>query len=145
MNPESQPRAGPERGDSIRLRVLLPNEVFLHEDQVIKLTVRSVVGSLGIFPHRRDCVVALTPGVLAYSQAGKGEQYVAVDEGVLVKTGLVVEVAARNAIRGAELGTLFDSVREQFLKLDTDEEQVRFSVRKLESALVRKMVEFQNG
>jgi hypothetical protein len=43
---------------------------------------------------------------------------VAVDEGVLVKTGLEVLVSVRNADRGTDLGQLRDAVEREFLTLD---------------------------
>ena len=44
-------------------------------------------GSFGLLPHRLDCVAALAPGILIYETEAEGEVFVAVDEGVLVKTG----------------------------------------------------------
>jgi len=44
-------------------------------------------------PHRLDCVAALAPGILIYENETEGEICVAVDEGVLVKTGLNVVVS----------------------------------------------------
>jgi F-type H+-transporting ATPase subunit epsilon len=38
----------------------------------------------------------LSPGILIYETEAEGEVYVAVDEGVLVKTGLDVLVSVRN-------------------------------------------------
>jgi F-type H+-transporting ATPase subunit epsilon len=45
----------------------------------------------------------------------EGEVYVAVDEGVLVKTGLDVLVSVRNAIGGTDLGQLREAVEREFL------------------------------
>ena len=49
----------------------------------------------------------------------------AVDEGVLVKTGLDVLVSVRNAIGGTDLGELRDSVEREFLDLNEREQGVR--------------------
>jgi F-type H+-transporting ATPase subunit epsilon len=65
-------------------------------------------GSFGLLPHRLDCVAALAPGILIYETEAEGEVYVAVDEGVLVKTGPDVLVSVRRAIRGTDLGQLRD-------------------------------------
>jgi hypothetical protein len=47
-------------------------------------------------------------GILTYEADGGGEVYVAVDEGVLVKTGPDVLVSVRRALGGTDLGQLRD-------------------------------------
>jgi F-type H+-transporting ATPase subunit epsilon len=69
-------------------------------------------------PHRLDCVAALAPGILTYETEAEGEVYVAVDEGVLVKTGLDVLVSVRGRIGGTDLGQLREAVEREFLNLD---------------------------
>ena len=49
----------------------------------------------------------------------------AVDEGVLVKTGLDVLVSVRRAIGGTDLGQLREAVEKEFLTLDEHEQSVR--------------------
>ena len=49
-----------------------------------------------------NCVAALTPGILTYATEGADEVYVAVDEGVLVKTGPDVLVSVRRALGGTD-------------------------------------------
>jgi len=51
---------------------------------------RRARASFGLLPRRLDCVAALAPGILIYEDEAEGEVYVAVDDGVLVKTGLDV-------------------------------------------------------
>jgi F-type H+-transporting ATPase subunit epsilon len=48
---------------------------------------RDAEGFVRTLPHRLDCVAALAPGILIYETEAEGEVYLAVDEGVLVKTG----------------------------------------------------------
>ena len=57
----------------------------------------------------------------------------AVDEGVLVKTGLDVLVSVRNAIAGTDLGQLHEAVDREFLTLDQQEQSVRSVMAKMES------------
>jgi hypothetical protein len=52
---------------------------------------------------RRSC-----PGILIYETEAEGEVYLAMDAGVLVKTGADVLVSVRRAIRGTDLGQLRD-------------------------------------
>jgi F-type H+-transporting ATPase subunit epsilon len=69
---------------------------------------------------------------------------VAVDQGVLVKTGREVRVSVRDALAGADLGHLRDAVEERFLTLDEHEQNVRSVMVKLESGLIRRLAEFHH-
>ena len=57
----------------------------------------------------------------------------AVDEGVLVKTGPDVLVSVRNAIGGTDLGQLREAVEREFLNLNEQEQSVRSVMAKMES------------
>ena len=96
-------------------------------------------------PHRLDCVAALAPGILIYEHETEGEIYVAVDEGVLVKTGLDVLVSVRNAIGGTDLGQLHEAVKREFLTLNDREQNVRSVMAKMESGFIRRLAEFHHG
>jgi F-type H+-transporting ATPase subunit epsilon len=74
-------------------------------------------GALGLLPHRLDCTAAIAPGIMAYRTGEREEIYLAVDEGVLVKTGLQVVISVRNAIGGQDLGKLRAAVEHEFLNL----------------------------
>jgi F-type H+-transporting ATPase subunit epsilon len=63
--------------------------------------------------------------------------FVAVDEGVLVKTGQDVLVSVRRALRGADLGRLREAVEREFLTLDERERSVRSVLVKMEGDLIR--------
>ena len=82
----------------MKLKVLLPFRIFAEKTDVSRIVAETHEGSFGLLPHRRDCVAALAPGILIYENEAEGEVYVAVDEGVLVKTGLNVLVSVRRAI-----------------------------------------------
>jgi len=95
-------------------------------------------------PHRLDCVAALAPGILIYENEAEGEVYVAVDEGVLVKTGRDVRVSVRNAIAGTDLGQLREAVEQEFLSVDDRQQSVRSVLAKMESDFIRRLAEFQH-
>ena len=128
----------------INLKVLLPFEVFAEKTGVLHIVAETHAGSFGLLPHRLDCVAALAPGILVYETEAEGEVYMAVDEGVLVKTGLDVLVSVRNAIGGTDLGELRDSVEREFLDLNEREQGVRSVMAKMESGFIRRMVGFHN-
>jgi F-type H+-transporting ATPase subunit epsilon len=128
----------------INLKVLLPFEVFAEKTGVLHIVAETHAGSFGLLPHRLDCVAALAPGILVYETEAEGEVYMAVDEGVLVKTGLDVLVSVRNAIGGTDLGELRDSVEREFLDLNEREQGVRSVMAKMESGFIRRMVRFHH-
>jgi len=82
------------------LKVLLPFEVFAVETNVSSIVVETAQGSFGLLPRRLDCVAALVPGILSFETESQGEVFLALDEGVLVKTGPDVLISARRALRG---------------------------------------------
>jgi F-type H+-transporting ATPase subunit epsilon len=129
----------------MHLKILLPFQVFVEQAGVSRVVAQSRHGSFGLLPHRRDCVAALAPGILIYqAEAGK-EVYVAVDEGVLVKTGMDVLVSVRRAIGGVDLNQLHDAVKREFLTLNEQEQNVRQVMAKLEVGLLHRLATFQRA
>jgi F-type H+-transporting ATPase subunit epsilon len=129
----------------MNLKILLPFEVFGEVTGVSEVVVDTSTGSLGLLPHRLDCVAALVPGILTYVANGSGPVYVAVDEGVMVKTGGDVLISVRHAIGGTDLSQLHDAVKREFLKIDEQERDVRAAVARMESGMVRRVAEFHHG
>jgi len=128
----------------MNLKVLLPFQVFVERTGVSRIVAETREGSFGLLPHRLDCVAALVPGILIYETVDEGEVYVALDEGVLVKTGPHVLVSVRGAMGGADLGQLRDAVTREFLSLDEHEQSVRVVMAKLETGFLRRFARFQN-
>lgn len=128
----------------MNLKVLLPFQVFAEETGVSRIVAETRAGSFGLLPHRLDCVAALTPGLLIYETGVDGEVYVAVDEGVLVKTGPDVLVSVRRALGGTDLGQLRAAVEQEFLTLDEHEQMVRSVMAKLEAGFLRRFASFQH-
>jgi F-type H+-transporting ATPase subunit epsilon len=128
----------------MHLKVLLPFQVFADKTGVTSLVAETREGSFGLLPHRLDCVAALGPGILIYQTESGGEVLVAVDEGVLVKTGADVQVSVRRAIGGTDLGQLHAAVEREFLTLDEDERSVRTAVAKLETGFLRRLANLQH-
>ncbi len=127
----------------MQLKILLPFQVFAEKTGVSRVVAETREGSFGILPHRLDCVAALAPGILTYETEADGEVFVAVDEGVLVKTGADVLVSVRRALGGTDLGKLHDAVKQEFLALDEDEQNVRSVMAKLETGFLHRFASFQ--
>jgi F-type H+-transporting ATPase subunit epsilon len=126
------------------LKVLLPFQIFAEKTSVSRIVAETREGSFGLLPHRLDCVAALAPGILIYETEADGEVFVAVDEGVLVKTGPDVLVSVRRAIGGTDLAQLHDTVKQEFLTLDQHEQSVRLVTAKLETGFLRRFATFQH-
>jgi F-type H+-transporting ATPase subunit epsilon len=128
----------------MNLKILLPFQVFAEQTGVTRIVAETREGSFGLLPHRLDCVAALVPGILIYQAETGGEVLVAVDEGVLVKTGADVFISVRRAIGGTDLGQLRAAVEKEFLTLDENEQSVRTAVAKLETGFLRRFANFQH-
>jgi len=128
----------------MNLKVLLPFRIFVEKTGVTRIVAETRAGSFGLLPRRLDCVAALAPGILIYEDEAEGEVYVAVDEGVLIKTGPDVLVSVRNAIAGTDLGQLREAVEREFLNLDEREQRVRSVLAKMESGFIRRLAEFHH-
>ena len=126
----------------IYLKVLLPFQIFAEKAGVARIVAETRDGSFGLLPHRLDCVAALAPGILIYQLDSQAEVYMAVDEGVLVKTGLDVLVSVRNAIAGTDLGQLHAAVEREFVHLNEREKSVRSVMAKMESDFIGRLAEF---
>lgn len=124
----------------MQLELLLPARPFLQKAAVLRIVAETREGSFGLLPHRRDCVAALVPGILCFETAADGEVFVAVDQGVLVKTGAEVRVSVRRAILGegpgTELATLREAVEREFLAEDALTRRLRAVMAKLESGFL---------
>jgi F-type H+-transporting ATPase subunit epsilon len=122
------------------LKVLLPTEILVDEE-VTKVVAEAEDGSFALLPRHIDFVAALVPGLLYFVSAGGQEEFLAVDEGILVKLAAEVLVSSRNAVIGPDLGTLRRLIEERFRSLDEREKLTRAAFAKLEADLVRRFLE----
>ena len=128
----------------MNLKLLLPFQIFAEKTGVSRIVAETREGSFGLLPQRLDCVAVLVPGILSYETEAGDEVFVAVDEGVLVKTGSEVLVSVRRALGGKDLGQLRVAVEKEFLTVDEQEQSVRTVMAKLESGFLRRFAAFQH-
>ncbi len=128
----------------VNLKLLLPFGIFTNEPAVLRIVAETQEGSFGLLPNRLDCVAALVPGILTYETEADGEIFVAIDGGVLLKTGPDVRVSVRRALTGASLDQLRESVEKEFLTLDANEQSVRSLMVKLETGFISRLAVFQH-
>lgn len=126
------------------LKVLLPSGVYLYQKDVGSIVVETHQGSLGFLPHRLDCITTLKPGILTYQTSNNIKAYVAIDEGVLIKTDFDVVVSVHNAIGGSNLNNLKELVEKEFLKLDEQNQNVRFVMAKMETSFIQRFAKMQH-
>jgi F-type H+-transporting ATPase subunit epsilon len=109
----------------MNLKVLLPLQVFAEKAGVSRIVAETRAGSFGLC--HSDLIVSrrFRPRNCDYETNADGEVYVAVDEGVLVKTGPDVLVSVRRALGGTDLGQLRDAVEKEFLTVDEQEQSAR--------------------
>lgn len=128
----------------INLKILLPYQVFLVAIDVKRIIAHTLQGFVGLLPRRLDCTAALAPGILTYETEVDSELYVAVDQGILVKSGMNVMVSVRSAIRGESLDQLHEAVKREFLKVDEQEQYVREVLAKMESGFMHRLKELHH-
>ena len=126
----------------MKLKVLLPTQVLVDEE-VTKVIAEAENGSFCLLPRHIDFVAALVPGLLSF-ESGKGrEEFIALDQGILIKCGPEVLVSTRNAVRGPDLGTLKQTVEKSFRVLDDREKMARSAFAKLEANFIRRFMELE--
>ncbi len=124
----------------MRLQVFQPSDVFL-DQEVEKVLAEGPDGAFGIRPRHLDMAASLVPGILTYWPKGRGETFIAVNGGILVKQGDRVQVATRMAVSG-ELGLLHETLDRFINDMDERERKARAAVARLEADFVRRFVEF---
>jgi F-type H+-transporting ATPase subunit epsilon len=128
----------------VRLKVILPMKVFI-DKEVTKVVAEAENGSFGILPKHIDFVAALVPGILSFDSA-EGEEFLAIDEGVLVKCASDIRVSTRNAVQSKDLGKLKQTVEQDFRNLDERERKTRSILAKLEIDFAKRFVKMvENG
>jgi len=126
----------------MRLKVLLPTEVLIEED-VTKVIAEAHNGFFCLLPRHVDFVAAIVPGILSFETNRGREEFLAVDEGILIKCGQEVFVSTKNAVQGPDLGRLKRTVIEKFETLDEREKTARSVMAKIEAGFVRRFLEIQ--
>jgi F-type H+-transporting ATPase subunit epsilon len=92
-----------------------------------------------------DCAAVVPPGLFAYSTSATDEVHLAVDAGMLIKTGADVVLCVRRAIAGADLGRLRQAVQQELKQLSDQESSNLKTLAHLESGLVREFVKLQRA
>lgn len=128
----------------MRLVVTLPNRIQLDET-VTKVGAEGMHGSFTLLPRHLDFVVILEPGILTYTDTEGAERYVAVDGGILTKSGEEVRVSTLAAVPGGGLEELERTVNETFLRLGEREQSMRLAQARIETRVMHEMFQFEES
>jgi F-type H+-transporting ATPase subunit epsilon len=124
----------------LAFRVLLPTHELVSLE-VVKVTAEADDGLFCILPRHIDFVATLVPSVLSYwteeQNGSQKENYLAVNQGVLVKYADTITVSALDGVRSDNLEQLQNKVEQHFLKLDEHERKARTALARLEAATLR--------
>jgi F-type H+-transporting ATPase subunit epsilon len=129
----------------VRLKIIVPAGVFASIEKVERIVVMTQGGSFGVLPHRMDCAAVLPPGLFAYSTAATDEVHLAIDAGMLIKTGADVSLCVRRVIAGADLGRLRQAVQQELKQRGEQESSNLKTLAHLESGLVREFVKLKRA
>jgi F-type H+-transporting ATPase subunit epsilon len=124
----------------MKLSILLPTKILVQEN-IRKMAAEAVNGAFGILPRHLDFVTAIVPCICEFTKESGEKEFIAVDEGILVKKGGDVYLSTRNAVRGANLGELEQTIQNEFLSLDERERKARSAAAKMEADLIRRFIE----
>ncbi len=125
------------------LKVLLPTSILL-DHTVTKVVAEGQNGSFCLLPKHVDFLSALVPGILMFFTEDQEEEYIAVGEGILVKTGSMIRVSTRHAVRGKDLGYLRQKVTQEFELLDDRERSARSAIAHLEADFARRFLQLKD-
>lgn len=129
---------------TMHLTLITPVETAI--DQAIRrLAARGSDGAFGLLAHHVDIAVPLLPGIVAYVDEGGAEHFVAVDMGVLLKTGPGLRIVTRRAVKGDDLADLERLVEAEFLNLSDIERDARLALARLEAGVVRRFLELEDS
>ena len=124
------------------LKVLLPDKI-IWRGKVKKIIGEALNGSFCLLPAHIDFVTILVPGIFYTVSEDNVETYLAVNEGILIKTGSEVTVTTRNAVPGEDLDSLKKQVAQDFQKINEQDRHARNVLQKLEADFVRRFLDLE--
>ena len=125
---------------AMQLKVVLPTKILINTT-AIKVIAEAENGIFCLLPRHIDFVTTLIPSLLSFVSPQGEEEFMAIDQGILIKQGNQVTVATQNAIEGGDLGKLKETVNQQFRLMDEREKNARSVLAKLEINTIRNFIE----
>ena len=122
----------------MRLLLSVPTGVVL-DVPARKVSGKSDRGSFTLLPRHADGAMLLEPGLLSYLDEDGQEVFVTVDEGVLVKVGSDVRVAARRAVVAGDLENARTALEEHLAERSEHERKATAALMTLEAEVLRRL------
>lgn len=129
-----------ETHPEMRLKVVLPTKILI-ETGAIKVIAEAENGMFCLLPRHLDFVATLIPSLLSFVSPQGQEQFLAIDQGILIKHGDEVTVATQYAVQSGDLGMLKKTVEQQFCLTDEREKAARSVLARLEVNTIRHFIE----
>ncbi|MBN2357646.1 F0F1 ATP synthase subunit epsilon [candidate division KSB1 bacterium] len=111
---------------------------FLVDEPVSKVTVETPEGAYTLLPRHIDAVLTVVPSILSFVNKNGDEEFVALDDGILVKQGTRVFVASIKGVRSQDLGSLEIILKDEIYTLSEREKKSRTALAILEANILRK-------
>ena len=128
----------------MKLKLILPDRILI-DAPVTKVIAEATNGSFCLLPRHIDFVSLLVPGILSYVLENTNvENFAAVDVATLVKVGDEVRVSTPKAMLSSDLGTLRQTVEQEFEQLDDQERRTRSIIARLESDFIHGMLKLRH-
>jgi F-type H+-transporting ATPase subunit epsilon len=122
----------------VRLRVVTPSNVAVDATGVRYVRAEDPTGAFGIQPRHADFITKLVVSVLTFRDGRGTDRHVAIRGGVLrVRGGEFVEVAAREAVVGEDLGELREVVLGRLREAADLEAKARTRATQLHASVAR--------
>ena len=125
---------------SMRFKVVLPTKILI-ETTALKVIAEAENGMFCLLPRHIDFVATLIPSLLSFVSPQGQEQFLAIDQGILIKHGDEVTVATQNAVPSGDLEMLKKTVEEEFHLIDEREKTARSVLANLEVNTIRHFIE----
>ena len=85
-------------------------------------------------------MAALARGIVSF-ESDTGEEFLAVDGGILVKQASEVRISTRKAVRSKDLHEMKEIIKQEFEVLDEREKKIRSVLAKLEADFAKSLFE----
>lgn len=128
----------------MRLKILLPEKILI-DREVQKVSAEGEDGCFTLLPKHVDFTSSLVPGLISFVDQEGNEEFLAAEEGILVKCGSEVMISTRLAVLGDELGKLEQIIEESFKAIDERERKTRSALARMEADLSRRFFEWSSG
>lgn len=129
----------------LNLRIYTPEKLVL-EEEILKITVNGEEGSFTILPRHIDYISSFNDCIIYYTDKNEKVKFIAVNQGILTKTGRNIEISTFHIITGNSLQELKNNMNEMASKsedLANYDQKINQNLKQIEFNLFKKIMEFK--